>query len=194
MIDRTSLLTRLPWRWGFNSRGLKWICAVSSSAHVRRSREKFDQIRRLITTTPALIGLRSSLNVGESWWTQDLPSNSLNCFTNRSKVKKRREEHRFLKGNSPRKVPTVRSDQGQLDDRDCARRIGGGVRPPSPPRHDTTAPEEPTPARVQPPRQVKTKDAEFHYTKWGPHLATTHFTGLARVELSFQFLFHYELY
>ena len=41
----------------------------------------------------------------------------------------------------------------------------GGVRPPSPPRYDTTAPEEPTPARVQPPRQVKTKDAEFHYTK-----------------------------
>ena len=41
----------------------------------------------------------------------------------------------------------------------------GGVRPPSPPRHDTTAPEEPTPARVQPPRQAKTKDAEFHYTK-----------------------------
>ena len=27
----------------------------------------------------------------------------------------------------------------------------GGVRPPSPPRHDTTAPEEPTPAHVQPP-------------------------------------------
>ena len=43
--------------------------------------------------------------------------------------------------------------------------IVGGVRPPSPPRHDTTAPEEPTPARVQPPRQAKTKDAEFHYTK-----------------------------
>ena len=41
----------------------------------------------------------------------------------------------------------------------------GAVRPPSPPRHDTTAPEETTPARVQPPRQAKTKDAEFHYTK-----------------------------
>ena len=41
----------------------------------------------------------------------------------------------------------------------------GGVRPPSPPRHDTTAPEEPTPTRVQPPRQAKTKDADFHYTK-----------------------------
>ena len=43
--------------------------------------------------------------------------------------------------------------------------ISGGVRLPSPPRHDTTAPEEPTPARVQPPRQAKTKDVKFHYTK-----------------------------
>ena len=42
---------------------------------------------------------------------------------------------------------------------------GGGVRPPSPPRHDTTAPVEPTPTRVQPPRQAKTKDPEFDYTK-----------------------------
>ena len=56
----------------------------------------------------------------------------------------------------------------------------GGVRPPSPPRHDTTAPEEPTPTRVQPPRQAKTKDADFHYTKWGLHLATTDFIRLAR--------------
>ena len=44
-------------------------------------------------------------------------------------------------------------------------RVGGGVRPPSPPRHDTTAPVEPTSTRVQPPRQAKTKDPEFHYTK-----------------------------
>ena len=41
----------------------------------------------------------------------------------------------------------------------------GGVRPPLPPRHDITVPEEPTPPRVQPPRQAKTKDADFHYTK-----------------------------
>ena len=40
----------------------------------------------------------------------------------------------------------------------------GGVRPPSPPRHDTTALEEPTPARVQPPRRAKMKDADFRYT------------------------------
>ena len=43
------------------------------------------------------------------------------------------------------------------------RRIGG-VRPPSPPRHDTTAPEEPTPTCIQPPQRAKTKDADFRYT------------------------------
>ena len=42
--------------------------------------------------------------------------------------------------------------------------VSGGIRPLTPPRHDTTAPEEPTPARIQPPRQAKMKDAEFHYT------------------------------
>ena len=41
----------------------------------------------------------------------------------------------------------------------------GGVRPSSPPGHDTTVLEEPTPARVQPPRQTKMKDADFLYTK-----------------------------
>ena len=45
------------------------------------------------------------------------------------------------------------------------RKITGGVRPPSPPRHDTMAPVEPTPTHVQPPRHAKTKDPEFHYTK-----------------------------
>ena len=30
------------------------------------------------------------------------------------------------------------------------KKASGGVRPPSPPRHDTTAPEEPTLVRVQP--------------------------------------------
>ena len=31
IIDRTSLLTRLPQEWGLNSRGLKRICSDSSS-------------------------------------------------------------------------------------------------------------------------------------------------------------------
>ena len=100
MIDRTSLLTWLPRRFGFNSRGLKSIGLISSSADVRRSRGKFNQIRRLITMNHALIGSQSSLNTGESWWTQDLPSNSLNFFMNRSKVEKTREEYRFLKRSS----------------------------------------------------------------------------------------------
>ena len=37
----------------------------------------------------------------------------------------------------------------------------GGVRPPSPPRHDIMAHEELTPMCVQPPRQAKTKDTYF---------------------------------
>ena len=40
----------------------------------------------------------------------------------------------------------------------------GGVRTLSPPTHDTMAQEETTPARVQPPQQAKTKDADFCYT------------------------------
>ena len=48
-------------------------------------------------TNLALIGSRSSLNTGKSWWTQDLPSNSLNWFTNRLKVNVQREEHWYLK-------------------------------------------------------------------------------------------------
>ena len=31
IIDRISLLTLLPQEWGFNSRGLKRICSISSS-------------------------------------------------------------------------------------------------------------------------------------------------------------------
>ena len=68
-------------------------------ANVRRSRGKFDEIKRLIMTNLAPVGSRSSLNVGESWWTQDLPSNLLNFFMNQSRVKKQREEHRLLKRN-----------------------------------------------------------------------------------------------
>ena len=68
-------------------------------------------------------------------------------------------------------------------------RVCGGVRPPSPPRHDTTASEEPTPTRVQPLWQAKTKDANFHYNKWGLHLATTHHTGLARAWNYLSYLF-----
>ena len=43
MINQTSLLTQLPQRCGFNSCGLKWVCAVSSLTDVRRSRAKFDR-------------------------------------------------------------------------------------------------------------------------------------------------------
>ena len=103
MIDRISLLTQFPWRFGFNSRGLKSIGLISSSRMFGVQGENSIKIQRLITTNLAPIGSRLSLNAGESWWTQDLPSNSLNCFMNRAKFKERREEHRFLKRNSREK-------------------------------------------------------------------------------------------
>ena len=99
MIDRTSLLTQFLWRCGFNSRGLKWICMGSSSADVRCSRAKFDQIRRNFVINPTLIGSQSSLNAGRSWRTQDLAQKLLNSFTIQSMVEKQEEHHRFLKGN-----------------------------------------------------------------------------------------------
>ena len=48
---------------------MKWICAVSSSGDVRRSRGKFDPIQWLIKRNPASIRSWLSLNAGESWWT-----------------------------------------------------------------------------------------------------------------------------
>ena len=64
-----------------------------------------------------------------------------------------------------------------------------GVWPPSPQRHNTTVPEEPTPTRVQPPRSATTKDAEFCYTTWGPRLAPLR--ARARGSTIFP---HFELY
>ena len=48
----------------------------------------------------------------------------------------------------------------------------GGVRPPSPPWHDTMAHEDLIPTCIQPPRQAKTKDSYFRYTASRLHLAT----------------------
>ena len=56
----------------------------------------------------------------------------------------------------------------------------GDVQPLSPPRHDTIAPEEPTPVRVQPPRRAKMKDVDFRYTARGPCLATVRHTPGSR--------------
>ena len=107
MNDWFSLLTRLPWRFDFNSLGLKSIGLISSSADVRRSRAEFDQIRWFITMNPASIGSQSSLNAGESWWTQDIPSKSLNCLTIRSKVKRRRDNTSVFKEEFPRETWVV---------------------------------------------------------------------------------------
>jgi Integrase zinc binding domain/Integrase core domain len=59
-----------------------------------------------------------------------------------------------LPGTPANSTESSSSDPGRI----------GGVRPPSPPRHDDTAQEEPTPTRVQPPRRAKTKDPDFRYS------------------------------
>ena len=63
---------------------------------VRNSRGKFDEIKEKFVINPAPIASQSSLNVGGTRWTRDLPRNSLNFFTSRSKVEEqRREIHGF---------------------------------------------------------------------------------------------------
>ena len=69
---------------------------------VRNSRGKFEDIKEKFAINPAPIASQSSLNVGGSRWNRDLPRNSLNSFTNRSKVEEqRREIHAFKEGNWP---------------------------------------------------------------------------------------------
>ena len=53
---------------------------------VRNSRGKFDKTKEKFVINPTPIATQSSLNAGGSRWTRDLPQNSLNFFTNRSKV------------------------------------------------------------------------------------------------------------
>ena len=77
-------------------------------ADVRNSRGKFDEIKEKFDINPAPIALQLSLNARGSRRTRDLPRNSLNSFTNRSKVEEqRREIHAFKKENWP-------EDRGQL--------------------------------------------------------------------------------
>ena len=114
MNDRFSLLTRFPWRFGFNSCRLKSIGLISSLGDVRHSRGEFDWIRWLITTNPTSMGSRSSLNAGESRWNQDLPSKSLNCFTIRWNVKRRRENTSVFKAELPRETRAVWSSESRL--------------------------------------------------------------------------------
>ena len=72
------------------------------------------------------------------------------------------EDLACLRPNLIEPLPGTPANSTELNSSDLGRI--GGVQPPSPPRHDTTAPEEPTPTCVQPPLQEKTKDVEFHYT------------------------------
>ena len=64
---------------------------------VRNSRGKFDEIKEKFVINPAPIASQSSLNAGGTRWTRDLPRNSLNFFTSRSKVEEQRREYMLLK-------------------------------------------------------------------------------------------------
>ena len=97
MNDRFTLLTRLTWRLGFNSRGLKSICSVSSLAYVRRSRGKFNQIKRWITTNPASIWSWLSLEHRGIVMNSRYALKSLNCFTINQELLWRREYINFYK-------------------------------------------------------------------------------------------------
>ena len=69
---------------------------------VRNSMGKFDEIKEKFVINPAPITLQSSLNVGGSRWTRNLSRNSIDFFTNRSKVKEQgREIHAFKEENWP---------------------------------------------------------------------------------------------
>ena len=64
---------------------------------VRNWRGKFDEIKEKFVINPAPIASQSSVYAGGSRWTRDLPRNSLNFFTSRSKVKFEREKYIGLK-------------------------------------------------------------------------------------------------
>ena len=67
-------------------------------ADVRRSREKFYEIRWKFVINPASIGSQSSLNVGGSRRTQDLTLKLPNSFTIQSRVKRKQESSLVLMG------------------------------------------------------------------------------------------------
>ena len=78
---------------------------------VRNSRGKFDEIKEKFVINPAPIASQSSLNVGGTRWTRDLPGNSPNFFTSRSKVKEQRSTWVFKEGNWP-KIVGCRGSRG----------------------------------------------------------------------------------
>ena len=93
-------------------------------AKVRRSRGKFNEIRRWITTNPAPFGSRLSLKAEKSWWTQDFPSNSLNYLTSPSRVKRRRENTSVFKGKFFQELRTIWSGERAIDGHDRTMIVG----------------------------------------------------------------------
>ena len=97
MNDRFTLLTRLTRRFGFNSRGFKSICVISSSAYVRHSRGEIDRIKRWFVINPTPIGSQSSLNAGDHEELKILLKNHLIPSRFNQELRyKGREEHRFI--------------------------------------------------------------------------------------------------
>ena len=125
MNKEFSLLTQFPWRFHFNSHGLKSIGLISSSADVRHSRGEFDRIWRLIMTNPTPIGSRLSLDIGESWWTQDLPKNCLITSWFNQKLRYKGREHRFI-GENPAKIASRPIRWGTIDGHDFVVIMGHG--------------------------------------------------------------------
>ena len=71
-------------------------------ADVRNSRANFDKIKEEFAINPAPIASQLSLNAGGSRRTLDFAPNSLNCFTNQSKVENEKRDTSSFKGNFAR--------------------------------------------------------------------------------------------
>ena len=107
MKDWFSLLTQLTQKFGFNSHGLKSNGLISSLQTSVVQRVNLIKIQQKFIINPTLIGSQLSLNVGQSWRTQDLAQKLLNSLTIWSKVKRRRENTSIFKGISAQKKRTV---------------------------------------------------------------------------------------
>ena len=94
---------------------------------VLNSRGKFDEIKEKFVINPAPIASQSSLNAGGTRWTRDLPRNSLNFFTSRSKVKEQRRSTWLFKEEIDPKIVANWSDRGRRLRASRERFLGRGI-------------------------------------------------------------------
>ena len=76
-------------------------------ADVRNSWGKFDEIMEEFAMNPAPIASQLSLNMGGSRRTSDFAPNSLNYFTNQSKVEEQKRTHRLFRGDFRPKIRAI---------------------------------------------------------------------------------------